>query len=102
MKACLESDSALLMTVSQLEGPSKRPASHDGRPAVIKSIVLESLKRLPLELLNDTARASLPGTRARSTRSSRTESDWSNGGQDQMMHAEQDKGQQDSMVLISE
>jgi hypothetical protein len=67
--------------------PSKGSASHDGRPSTMKSTVLESSTRLPLEVRNDTARASLPGIRARSTRSSGAESDWSNGGQDQMMRA---------------
>jgi hypothetical protein len=67
-----------------------------------KSIVLESPKRLPLEVRDDMARASFPTIRARSTRSSGTESDRSNSERDQMMYIEQDKGQQASMVLISE
>lgn len=67
--------------------PSKKPPSHDGRPPTMKSTVLESSTRLLLEARNDTARASLPGIRARSTRSSGTESDWPNGGQDQMVRA---------------
>src|SRR5438270_8201609 len=87
VKACPESDPVLLMTVSQLDCRQRGQPAHEGRSSIMKSIVLESSKRLPLEVRNGTVRASLPGIRARSTRSSGTESDWSNGGQNQMMHA---------------
>jgi hypothetical protein len=53
----------------------------------MKSIVLESSKRLPLGVWDNTARAGLPGIKGKIDEVIWAKSDWSNVGQDQMMYA---------------